>query len=94
MVLLGGMGTVFGPIFGAVAFLVLDEVVWRNFLQLHTGVLGLLIVVLILFLPSALSSIGLHRLWRKGGLPHDRSARTQECQPLLRWHPRHSRTCR
>ena len=51
MALLGGMGTVFGPVIGAVAFLALDEVVWRNFLQLHTGVLGFLIVVLILFLP-------------------------------------------
>jgi branched-chain amino acid transport system permease protein len=65
MALLGGMGTVIGPVIGAVAFLVLDEVVWRNFLQLHTGVLGFLIVVLILFLPSGLSSIGLTRLWRK-----------------------------
>jgi branched-chain amino acid transport system permease protein len=65
MALIGGMGTVIGPVIGAVAFLVLDEVVWRNFLQLHTGVLGFLIVVLILFLPSGLSSIGLTRLWRK-----------------------------
>jgi branched-chain amino acid transport system permease protein len=65
MALLGGMGTVVGPVIGAVAFLVLDEVVWRNFLQLHTGVLGFLIVVLILFLPSGLSSIGVTRLWRK-----------------------------
>jgi branched-chain amino acid transport system permease protein len=65
MALLGGMGTVVGPVIGAVAFLVLDEVVWRNFLQLHTGVLGFLIVVLILFLPSGLSSIGLTRFWRK-----------------------------
>ncbi len=65
MALIGGMGTVIGPVIGAVAFLVLDEVVWRNFLQLHTGVLGFLIVVLILFLPSGLSSIGLTRLRRK-----------------------------
>jgi len=65
MALLGGMGTVLGPVIGAVAFLALDEIVWRNFLQLHTGVLGFLIVVLILFLPSGLSSIGLHRFWRK-----------------------------
>jgi branched-chain amino acid transport system permease protein len=56
MVLLGGMGTVFGPMLGAVIFLVLDEVVWRNFLQLHTGILGFLIVVLILFLPAGVLS--------------------------------------
>ena len=64
MALLGGMGTVFGPIIGAVAFLVLDEIVWRNFLQLHTGVLGLLIVILILFLPAGLSSFDPRKLWR------------------------------
>lgn len=65
MALLGGMGTVFGPVIGAIAFLALDEFVWRNFLQLHTGVLGFLIVVLILFLPSGLSSVRLDRLWHK-----------------------------
>src|SRR6185437_6896612 len=65
MALLGGMGTVVGPVIGAVAFLALDEFVWRNFLQLHTGVLGFLIVVLILFLPSGLSSVRLDRLWHK-----------------------------
>jgi branched-chain amino acid transport system permease protein len=65
MVLLGGMGTVFGPILGAVAFLLLDELVWRNFLELHTGMLGLLIVILVLFLPSGLASFDLRTIWRK-----------------------------
>jgi branched-chain amino acid transport system permease protein len=65
MVLLGGMGTVFGPIFGAVAFLVLDEIVWRNFLELHTGTLGLLIVILVLFLPAGLASFDLRTIFRK-----------------------------
>jgi branched-chain amino acid transport system permease protein len=65
MTLLGGMGTLFGPIIGAVAFLVLDELVWRNLLELHTGVLGLLIVILILFLPAGLSSFNLRNYWRR-----------------------------
>ena len=52
MVLLGGMGTVFGPIIGAVTFLALEEIVWRNFLTIHSAALGLLIVVLVLFLPK------------------------------------------
>jgi branched-chain amino acid transport system permease protein len=69
MVLLGGMGTVFGPIFGAVAFLVLDEVVWRNFLELNTGILGLLIVILILYLPAGLASFDVRSLWRKAATP-------------------------
>lgn len=60
MVLLGGLGTAFGPALGAIAFLVLDELVWRNFLKLHSGILGALIVVLVLFLPAGLASFS----WR------------------------------
>ncbi|HEX2199328.1 MAG TPA: branched-chain amino acid ABC transporter permease [Burkholderiales bacterium] len=57
MVLLGGAGSVFGPLFGAALFLSLEELVWRNYLQIHTGVLGLLIVLLVLFLPKGLFSL-------------------------------------
>ncbi|TFZ02578.1 branched-chain amino acid ABC transporter permease [Ramlibacter henchirensis] len=60
MVLLGGAGTLLGPVLGAVAFLALDELVWRNFLTLHTGILGLLIILLILFLPMGLTTFS----WR------------------------------
>jgi branched-chain amino acid transport system permease protein len=56
MVLLGGAGSIFGPLVGAVAFLSLEELVWRRFLEVHTGVLGLLIVILVLFLPRGLVS--------------------------------------
>ncbi len=65
MVLIGGMGTVFGPMLGAVVFLLLDEIVWRNFLQLHTGILGLLIVILILFLPAGVLSFDWRTLLKK-----------------------------
>lgn len=66
MVLLGGAGTLLGPILGAVAFLALDELVWRNFLTLHSGILGLLIIVLILFLPMGLTTFSWRGLLRKG----------------------------
>jgi branched-chain amino acid transport system permease protein len=58
MVLLGGAGTVLGPVVGAVAFLALEELVWRNFLTIHAGLLGLIIVVLIFFLPRGLLALG------------------------------------
>ncbi|MBS0335587.1 MAG: branched-chain amino acid ABC transporter permease [Proteobacteria bacterium] len=64
MVLLGGAGSVFGPLFGAAIFLSLEELVWRNYLQVHTGVLGLMIVLLVLFLPKGVFSLRLP--WRKG----------------------------
>jgi branched-chain amino acid transport system permease protein len=40
-------------------------VVWRNYIQIHSGVLGLLIVALLLLLPHGLVSLRLSSLWRK-----------------------------
>lgn len=57
MVLLGGAGTVYGPLLGAGLFVLLEEVVWRNFLTVHTGILGLIIVLLILFLPQGVARL-------------------------------------
>ncbi len=57
MVLLGGAGSVFGPLLGAAIFLSLEELVWRNYLQVHTGVLGLMIVLLVLFMPKGVFSL-------------------------------------
>lgn len=54
MCLMGGVGSVFGPLIGAAAFLGLEELVWRNYVSLHTGILGLVIVLLVLFMPQGL----------------------------------------
>jgi branched-chain amino acid transport system permease protein len=56
MVLLGGIGTIFGPALGAMILLAFEELVSRNFLTIHAAALGLIIVALILFLPSGLLS--------------------------------------
>ncbi len=58
MALLGGLGSTVGAVAGAFVFLGIEELVWRNFLQVHSGMLGLLVVVLLLFLPFGLISIG------------------------------------
>jgi len=63
MVLLGGAGSLFGPLIGAAVFLGLEELVWRNLLQIHTAILGLLIVLLVLFMPRGLLSLA-RRRWR------------------------------
>lgn len=57
MALLGGAGTVLGPVLGAVVFLALEELVWRRFLYIHAGLLGLIIVVLIYVLPRGLLAV-------------------------------------
>lgn len=57
MALIGGLGSPLGVLVGAFVYLGLEEVVWRNYIQIHSGVLGVLIVVLLLFLPHGLMSI-------------------------------------
>jgi branched-chain amino acid transport system permease protein len=54
MVLLGGAGTLFGPIVGVVAFQLLEEKIWSSFLDIHSAVLGLVIVLLVFLLPGGL----------------------------------------
>ncbi|WP_024511899.1 branched-chain amino acid ABC transporter permease [Bradyrhizobium sp. ARR65] len=65
MTLIGGLGSPLGALCGALVYLGLEEVVWRNYIQIHTGVLGLLIVMLLLFLPHGLVSLRLARLFGK-----------------------------
>jgi branched-chain amino acid transport system permease protein len=62
MVLLGGVGTIFGPAIGAVILLLFEEAVWRNFLTVHAAALGFIIVVLVLFLPNGLLALIRDRL--------------------------------
>jgi len=66
MVLLGGLGTIFGPALGALILLAFEELVWRNFLTVHAAALGLIIVALVLFLPNGILSIVRGRLAREG----------------------------
>jgi branched-chain amino acid transport system permease protein len=57
MVLLGGAGTVAGPMIGAIVYLAFDEIVWRNLLQFHTAMLGAIIIALVLFMPNGILDI-------------------------------------
>lgn len=66
MVLLGGIGTVFGPAIGAVILLTFEEVVWRNFLTIHAAALGVIIILLVLFLPNGLLSLVREHLAKRG----------------------------
>jgi branched-chain amino acid transport system permease protein len=65
MALMGGLGSPLGVVCGAFLYLGLEEVVWRNYIQIHSGVLGVLIVMLLLFLPHGLISIRSRMFWQK-----------------------------
>jgi branched-chain amino acid transport system permease protein len=59
MAFIGGVGTILGPVAGAIIFLVLlEECVWRNVLNFHAGILGIVIVALLVFMPGGIGSIG------------------------------------
>jgi branched-chain amino acid transport system permease protein len=70
MSMLGGLGTVAGPVIGATTIYWLQVVVWANFLDYHLIVQGLLLILIVLFLPEGImgtlgdrSSTSLGRLW-------------------------------
>jgi branched-chain amino acid transport system permease protein len=72
MCLLGGAGTVLGPVIGTAAFTLLEEVFWANFLDYNRAILGVVIVILIFFLPGGLLGLsyrdvtaGIARLLRR-----------------------------
>ncbi len=54
MVLLGGKGTLWGPVIGAVVFHVIKEVTWTYFLGWQYIALGLLIVITIVYFPQGI----------------------------------------
>lgn len=69
MVLLGGAGTVLGPVVGAGLFVLLEEFFWANFLAWNRAILGGIIVFLIFFLPGGILKLDYRRLLRRKALP-------------------------
>jgi len=51
MSLLGGMGTIGGPVFGATFLQLIEEVLGAEFINYYLIIVGLIIVVLIIFVP-------------------------------------------
>jgi branched-chain amino acid transport system permease protein len=76
MTMLGGLGTVAGPVLGSVVIYWLRDVVWANFLLVHQIFEGLLLIVIVLFVPNGImglfdreksgtSLFGVVRGWRR-----------------------------
>ncbi len=63
MVILGGLGTVAGPVVGAFLLTAINETLWNHYPQVHTLFFGVAIVLVVLFLPRGL----LHVVDRRGG---------------------------
>jgi branched-chain amino acid transport system permease protein len=72
MTMLGGLGTVAGPVIGAATIYWLRDVVWSNLLLFHQIAEGILLIIIVLGAPEGImgvlgdrSATSLPRLWRK-----------------------------
>lgn len=68
MVMLGGAGTIVGPLVGAAIFTGLSEFVWVHFINLHEAILGALVVLVIMCVPNGVSG-AIRRLAVRRGKP-------------------------
>lgn len=63
MVLLGGMGTVLGPLIGAVAFSVVNEILWARFPEVYLALVGVMVLAAVLFMPRGIVNYGQRHDW-------------------------------
>jgi len=67
MTMFGGIGSVWGPVLGAVAMAVLREVLSTSIPHFHAIIFGILVMALILWAPGGIAEVArsLHRRLRK-----------------------------
>jgi branched-chain amino acid transport system permease protein len=70
MSMLGGKGTVVGPIVGAVLLYTAQELTWVNFPSAHLVAYGLFIIVVARFMPRGLVGFAIDRGWIRKGMVH------------------------
>ncbi len=80
-VLLGGAGTVWGPLVGGVTLSLLAEFLWARFPFVHSGLFGALVIVTVLFLPKGLVDAAWRRGWVAPGRTFLRRLAAREASP-------------
>ena len=66
-VLLGGMGTVAGPLVGALMLSGVNEALWSRFPELYSGLVGALVIAAVLFMPRGIVFFATRRGWLVSG---------------------------
>jgi branched-chain amino acid transport system permease protein len=66
MLIIGGMGSILGPVIGAFLLEIVSTLVWGSFLQAHQLILGLLIIIICIVAPNGIidAAARLARSWR------------------------------
>lgn len=57
MTMLGGLGTVAGPVIGSTILYWLRDILWSNFLLFHQIFEGLLLIIIVLFIPEGIMGL-------------------------------------
>ena len=67
IVLLGGMGTVLGPLVGAVVLSVVNELLWAKFPEYYLAIVGTMVLLAVLFMPRGIVNLGMKKGWLPAG---------------------------
>ncbi len=67
MSLLGGMGTVIGPVFGASFLQIIEDILGAEFINYYLIIVGVIIVAVIMFMPNGVARTILFRIKRTAG---------------------------
>jgi branched-chain amino acid transport system permease protein len=85
MTMLGGLGTVAGPVIGAAIVYWFRDIVWASFLQFHLIVEGVLLIIVVVFVPEGImgtlgdrSATSLGQLWSRWFRQRNRDVEAQQ----------------
>jgi branched-chain amino acid transport system permease protein len=67
IVLLGGMGTVAGPLVGAVLLSIVNELLWARFPEYYLAIVGVGLLCAVLFMPRGIVNLAMKRSWLPAG---------------------------
>lgn len=67
IVLLGGMGTVLGPLIGAVVLSVVNELLWARFPEYYLAIVGTMLLLAVLYMPRGIANLGMKKGWLPAG---------------------------
>jgi branched-chain amino acid transport system permease protein len=65
MAIFGGAGTVWGPLIGGFVFSAVGEVLWARFAEVHLLLFGVMILVVLLFMPEGFIPLLRRRMMRR-----------------------------
>lgn len=70
MAMIGGKGTVIGPIVGAIVLYGVQEIVWVRFPQAHLIAFGVFLIIVARFMPRGIVGFWIDRGWARKGMVH------------------------